>query len=228
MADPAIAKLQALIDELPEDLAARSLTHASWTDDRAASYERLAFLGDSVLSLSVSSDIFPRYPRSTAGELTKLRAQAVSGRSCAEVAVALGLPDRLREAAPDEGNAGRSVEVLVATERALASVVEAVIGACYLAHGFESTAKAVVEAFEPQVRYAADNLLDFKSALQERLARSGSTVSYRVLAEHGPPHQRRFEVAARVGGDVLGTGEGSSKKEAEQAAAKEALAKLGA
>lgn len=184
-------------------------------------YDRLAFIGDSVLGLAVSTDILPRFPRHSAGRLTKVRAQAVSGRACAEVARELGLPARLREAAPAEG--GRSVEVLLATERTLASVVEAVIGACYLTYGYERTAAAVVAAFTPQIDFAAENVTDFKSALQERLARSGASVAYKVVREEGPPHDRRFEVVAEVSGEVRGRGGGRSKKAAEQLAAQEAL-----
>ena len=96
------------------------------------------------------------------------------------------------------------------------------IGACYLAHGFERTSKAVVEAFSEEVEQATRERLDLKSELQERLARNGETVSY----EAGPPHERRFEIRATVDGDEIGTGSGRSKKEAEQAAARRALDNL--
>jgi ribonuclease-3 len=105
----------------------------------------------------------------------------------------------------------------------MASIVEALIGACYLAFGFERTAAGVLAAFEPQMELATDTLLDFKSALQEQLARHGKIVSYEVVEESGPPHDRIFRVEARVADEVAGTGEGSSKKAAEQAAAAEAL-----
>src|ERR671935_1319524 len=134
--------LAELLDELPEELRAQALTHASWVEHRAESYERLAFLGDVVLSLAVSDHLFPRFERHGAGRLTKVRAQAVSGPSCARVARDLGVPDRLREAAPQ--GMGRSVEMLVESERVLASVCEAVIGAAYLHVGIERTAPAVV------------------------------------------------------------------------------------
>jgi ribonuclease-3 len=105
----------------------------------------------------------------------------------------------------------------------LASVIEAVIGACYLEFGYETTAPAVVEAFEPEIELALERPADFKSALQERLARRGALVAYEVTAEQGPPHERTFEVAAVVGGEVLARGAGRSKKDAEQAAAEAAL-----
>src|SRR5256884_7735517 len=102
--------LAELIDSLPDDLRQQAFTHASWVEHRAESYERLAFLGDVVLSLAVSDHLYPRFERYGAGRLTKVRAQAVSGPSCARVASDLGLPDRLREAGP--GDTGRSAEML--------------------------------------------------------------------------------------------------------------------
>ena len=117
---------------------------------------------------------------------------------------------------------------LVRTERVLASVIEAVIGACYLAYGYEKTAEAVVDAFAPEIEQALVSPADFKSALQERLARRGAVVRYDVVAEDGPPHDRTFEVAATVAGEEVGRGSGRSKKDAEQAAAASALELLGA
>jgi ribonuclease-3 len=177
-----------------------------------------------VLGLSVTTHLFPLLDAESygAGRLTKIRAQAVSGRSCREVAERLGLPERLRQAAPQEV-AKPALEALVSTERVLASVIEAVIGACYLAYGFEHTAEAVREAFAPEIEQALERPADHKSALQERLARRGELVAYEVTAESGPPHERIFEVAAVVGDDVLSHGSGRSKKEAEQAAAAAAL-----
>jgi ribonuclease III len=216
-----------LFAELPEDLRLSALTHSSWTGARAESYGRLAFLGDSVLGLSIAEELFRRFPESDIGRLTKVHGQAVSGRACAGVAEQLGIPGRLRDATPADSE-GIGVEELVASERALASVCEAVIGACYLAHGFEATAAATVEAFDSEIELATETLLDFKSALQEKLARSGSTVSYAVVREAGPPHDRRFEVEATVGDEVVGSGSGRSKKAAEQAAAQEALDRIAA
>jgi ribonuclease-3 len=221
--EAAPAKLQALLERLPAELAAPVFTHASWTASRADSYERLAFLGDSVLGLAVTTHLYPRLAaeRYGAGRLTKIRAQAVSGRSCRDVAERLGVPQRLQAAAPDASAA--SVPALVATERVLASVIEAVIGACYLAFGYEQTAEAVVQAFAPEIAEALTHPVDFKSALQERLARRGSLVSYDVVDEQGPPHDRTFEVVATVEGIEVARGSGRSKKDAEQEAAQSAL-----
>jgi len=215
--------LQTLLDELPDDLAAQVFTHASWTARRSDSYERLAFLGDAVLELAITTHLYPRLEaeRFGAGRLTKIRAQAVSGRSCAAVAERLGVPERLHAAAPL--GAGPNLAALVRTERVLASVIEAVIGACYLAFGYDRTAAAVGEAFEPEMADALENPVDFKSALQEQLAQRGELVRYAVVSEEGPPHDRVFSVSAVVGGVEVGRGTGRSKKDAEQGAAQAAL-----
>jgi ribonuclease III len=191
---------------------------------RSESYERLAFLGDSVLGLAVTTHLWPLLEADThgAGRLTKIRAQAVSGRSCRAVAERLGLPERLRNAAPPDLR-GPATDQLAQTERVLASVIEAVIGAVYLEFGYLKTAEAVVEAFGPEIENALDSPADFKSALQERLARRGAVVAYQVTAEDGPPHQRVFEVAAVIAGEEVARGSGRSKKDAEQAAAEAAM-----
>jgi ribonuclease-3 len=102
-------------------------------------------------------------------------------------------------------------------------VIEAVIGACYLHTGYERTAAAVVEAFMHEIEEALDHPVDFKSTLQERLARTGETVGYEVVEEIGPPHDRTFSVAALVAGETIARGSGRSKKHAEQEAARAAL-----
>jgi ribonuclease III len=220
-----VAELAELIDELPDELRRRALTHASWVEHRTESYGRLAFLGDGVLGLALGEELYNRFPRGDIGRLTKVHGHSVSGRACVDVALALGLPERLRATAPAAGE-GIPAEELISSERALASVTEAVIGACYLAHGFERTASATVRAFEARIELASETLLDFKSALQEELARRGSTVSYEVVRETGPPHDRWFEVVVGVSEEVLGRGSGRSKKDAEQAAAAEALDRI--
>jgi ribonuclease III len=213
-----------LLDELPPDLAEQALTHSSWVEDRAESYQRLAFLGDVVLSLAVSTHLYPRLANYGAGRLTKVRAQAVSGAACAEVALELGIPERLERVAPQGGD--RSFEMLVASERVLASVCESVIGATYLAFGFERVAPAVVRAFSAQVDAALDHPVDYKSLLQERLARRAEVVDYAIESEIGPAHERHFVAAAKVGGREIGRGEGRTKKSAEQEAASRALEAL--
>ncbi len=219
--------LAELVDTLPPELLSLALTHASWIDRRERSYGRLAFLGDSVLGLSIAEELFRRFPEDDIGRLTKVHNQTVSGRSCAEVARAIELPERLRRAGPAQAGVGLSVDGLLASERGLASVAEAVIGACHLTHGFERTAAAVVDAFEPHIQLALSSPVDFKSALQEVLARRGARVTYDVVRETGPAHERRFEVVATVDGEVVGTGTGRSKKAAEQEAAERALKQMG-
>jgi ribonuclease-3 len=215
--------LAELLEELPDELARQVFTHASWSERRSDSYARLAFLGDSVLGLAVTAYLYPHLEaeRFGAGRLTKIRAQAVSGVSCRAVAERLALPERLRAAAP--AGVRESAAALVETERVLASVIEAVIGACYLEFGYDQTAAAVVEAFGPEMEDALEHPVDFKSALQERLAQRGEVVAYTVVSEVGPPHDRTFAVAAVVKGVELSRGAGRSKKDAEQEAAQAAL-----
>jgi ribonuclease-3 len=207
-----VDSLEELLAELPEDLRRQAFTHASWVDHRSDSYERLAFLGDVVLSLAVSTHLYPRFERQGAGRLTKVRAQAVSGASCANVARELDVPDSLRAAAPD-GTTGRSAEMLVASERVLASI-------------FERTAPAVVESFAEEIEEALEHPVDYKSVLQERLARRAEVVTYLTVAEEGPAHDRSFIAVAEVDGEELGRGEGKTKKGAEQEAALHALDRL--
>jgi ribonuclease-3 len=129
--------------------------------------------------------------------------------------------ERLREHAPS--GVGKNADVLIGSDRILASVCEAIIGAAYVAFGFERVAPAVVEAFEPQIADALENPVDFKSLLQERLARRSELVTYRIESEEGPPHERSFVAVAEVAGTAIGRGSGRTKKQAEQEAASEAL-----
>jgi len=225
--DSPVAALSALIEELPEDLRKQALTHSSWTERRVDAYERLAFLGDSVLALSVAGYIFEEFEDLAAGGLTKIHNQAVSGVSCADIGLQLGVPEMLRGNEPKGLVAAIPAEVLLEGGRPLPEATEALIGACYVAFGFERTSAAVVAAFEPRIELASETRIDFKSALQELLARRGARVTYEVLAATGPPHRRTFEVAAMVESEQVGTGKGRSKKAAEQMAAEEALAHLG-
>jgi ribonuclease-3 len=177
-----------------------------------------------VLSLAISNDIYPRFPSWGAGRLTKLRAQAVSRQACADVARALDVPERLRAAAPE--GVGKNAEVLVGSDRILASVCEAVIGAAYLAFGMERVAPAIVEAFAEQVEDAIENPVDYKSLLQETLARRSELVSYRIVEASGPAHDRDFVAVAEVAGEQIGRGAGKTKKSAEQEAASHALERV--
>jgi ribonuclease III len=225
--ESSVAALAALIDELPGGLRRQALTHSSWTEHRVDSFERLAFLGDSVLGLAVATELFGRFGTIVSGGLTKIHNQAVSGVSCAEVGRQLGVPDMLRANEPEDLTAAIPAEILLEGERPLPEATEALIGACFLSFGFERTAEAVAAAFEPRIEHVAETRIDFKSALQELLARRGARVSYEVVAATGPPHRRTFEVVAIVDSERVGSGEGRSKKAAEQLAAEQALAQLG-
>jgi ribonuclease-3 len=213
-----------MLEELPADLSRQAFSHASWVEERSSSYERLAFLGDSVLGLAVSGALFPRFGGQTPGRLTKIRAQVVSRRACVEVARSLGVPEKMRAVAP--AGPGQQVEAMISAESVQAEALEAVIGACFLEFGFERVSAAVTEAFASQIEFAIAHQLDFKSELQERLARRGELVTYTVVREEGPPHDRTFETLAEVEGRALGTGVGRSKKESEQEAARQALEAL--
>jgi ribonuclease-3 len=134
----------------------------------------------------------------------------------------LGLGERMRDEA--SGLQVDEVERLSRNRNVLAALLEAAIAAVYLEHGFELVEPAIVEAFETRIEYALTTHVDHKTELQEQLARLGRSVSYTVLDVQGPPHDRSFTAAAVIDGEVAGTGSGRSKKDAEQAAAQEALA----
>ncbi|HEX6688387.1 MAG TPA: putative dsRNA-binding protein [Solirubrobacterales bacterium] len=217
--------LAELVGELPDDLRQRALTHSSWTAEAPGSYERLAYLGDSVLALAVAAGIYERFPEVDAGGLTKIHNQTVSGVSCAEVGRELGVPAMLEGAEPVAEDA-IPAKVLLAGSRPLPEVTEALIGACFLAFGFDRVAAAVGDAFGAQIESAVEAPVDAKSALQELLARRGARVTYVLVGESGPAHRRTFAVEATVEGETMGSGAGRSKKAAEQAAAEESLKRL--
>ena len=221
-ADP--SELLELTDRLSAELRERVFTHPSFVDDRSQSYERLEFLGDSVLDLAVAQALYERFPQFSEGRLTKAWAYVVSRSSCAEVGRVLGLGDRLSEGkgAP----AGLELEKLGRNHNVLAALVEALLGALYLEHGFERIRGAVVRAFGGRLEYAVTTHVDYKTELQEELARLGRTVSYTLLSAQGPPHERSFTCAAVIDGGQYGIGTGKSKKAAEQAAARQALGRV--
>jgi ribonuclease III len=216
--------LAQLIRELPKERLRQAFTHASWAGDRAESYERLEFLGDSVLGLAIARELYERFPDYQEGRLARIRAHVVSRQSCAVVGRRLGLGELL--AAHVEGIDGNELKRLATNRNVLAALVEATLGALYLEHGFEPIRPAVVDAFADRIDYAVQGHVDFKTELQEELARRGLAVSYSVLDVEGPPHDRRFTCAAVIDGEEAGVGTGASKKAAEQAAAGEALKKI--
>jgi ribonuclease-3 len=217
-------QLLELIDALPRELRARVFTHASWAEARSDSYERLEFLGDSVLGLAIARELYERFPDFPEGKLAKLRAHIVSRQSCAVVGRRLDLTGRLAAAAPDVSP--DEVERLAKSRNVVSALVEAALGALYVENGFEPIQPAIVAAFQDRIEYAFTRYVDYKTELQEELARLGQKVSYSVLSVDGPPHERRFTAAATIDGEEAGMGAGSSKKAAEQEAAREALAKV--
>jgi ribonuclease III len=177
-----------------------------------------------VLELAIAHELYARYPDFSEGRLAKVRSHVVSRASCAVVARELDLGRRFAARASDLQEA--EVERLSANRNVLAALLEAVLGALFLEHGFPAIEPAIVEAFAARIDYALTTHVDHKTELQEALARTGRQVSYVVLSAEGPAHERHFTCAALVGGVRLGMGEGSSKKAAEQEAAKEALERL--
>jgi ribonuclease III len=219
------AALLELIDSLPGERLRNAFTHASWAADRADSYERLEFLGDSVLGLAIAQELYDRFPESQEGQLAKLRAHVVSRQSCAVVGRRLELGKRLLQHGGSEGDP-EELRRLSVNRNVLAALVEACLGALYLEHGFEPIRSPIVAAFTDRIEYALQGHVDFKTELQEELARRGKTVSYNVLEVEGPPHDRRFTCAAVIDDQQVGVGTGASKKAAEQAAARQALERL--
>ncbi|MFL5944517.1 MAG: ribonuclease III [Gaiellaceae bacterium] len=200
-------------------------THASWALDRSESYERLEFLGDSVLELAIARELYERYPDFSEGRLAKIRSHVVSRASCAVVARQLQLGDRLAERGADIPE--EELHRLAHNRNVLAALLEAALAALFLEHGFGPVERPIVAAFSGRIEYALTSHVDYKTELQEALARRGQSVNYSVLEVEGPPHDRRFSCAAVIDGDQRGVGTGASKKAAEQEAAKQALAALG-
>ena len=219
------AALRSLIDELPAERLRHVFTHASWAEERSASYERLEFLGDSVLELAVARALYDRYPDFSEGRLAKIRSHVVSRQSCAKIANELDLGALLGE----HGSlvvAEEELDRLVLNRNVLAALLEAALAAAFLEWGFEKVEPSIVAAFSEQIDYAATQHVDYKTELQETLARRKQQVAYTVLAAKGPAHDRRFTCAAMIDGVQVGSGTGRTKKEAEQEAAREALAAL--
>ena len=156
-----------------------------------------------MLGLAVAAEVFARFPSVDSGRLTKIHNQAVSGVSCAEVGRRSGCRSCCASSRARASHGGIPAETLLDGERPLPEATEALIGACFLAFGFERTAAAVAEAFEPRIELASETRIDFKSALQELLARRGARVTYEVTERGGPaarPHLRGRGHARRRGG----------------------------
>lgn len=204
-----------------------ALTHKSYLNEAGGSgeadNERLEFLGDAVLDLVVSEYLVHAFPDAAEGELSKLRSRLVSGKTLSRVAKRVGLGDLLRLGRGETKTQGRSKPSI------LADALEAVLAAVYLDGGPEAAAQCVKTAFGEELASADRTLVrgDYKTDLQELCQREFDMLPhYRTVRETGPDHEKMFEVEILIRGDHYGVGVGKSKKEAEQMAAKQALAQL--
>lgn len=200
-------------------LLERALIHRSYLaeQDVTHSYERLEFLGDAVLQLVVTRFVFDEYPEMSEGEMAKVRAAVVNEHVLAGIARSWSLGDALRLGRGEELTGGRDKDSI------LSDACEAVIGAVYLEGGMAAATGVVLTHWVDliEARAEAPGRADYKTRLQERLARSGTRPQY-VIDEEGPEHSKRFTAVVLVEGEEMGRGEGTSKKRAEQAAARAA------
>jgi ribonuclease-3 len=205
------------------ELLRLALTHRSVAAENPArnDNERLEFLGDAVLQLVVTDLLYGSYPQLAEGQMAKVRAAVVSRGTLAEIARELDLGEYIELAASEEATGGREKDSI------LADAVEAVIGAIYLDGGVEPAGKVILRLWSTRVaeRAKQPGVKDYKTRLQELVARDGHRPEYEVEGS-GPDHDRRFAAVVSVDGTEWGTGEGRSKKEAEQAAAMMALERL--
>lgn len=202
----------------------RALTHKSWANERPgeAHYERLEFLGDSLLGFLVAERVHADDPEADEGELTRRKQGIVSQESLAPAARRLGLGESLRLGRGEEGTGGREKPTL------LADAFEAVLAAVFLDGGVRPARAFVRRHLREELRGALSGAAqggdDFKTRLQESVqARLRLTPRYRIVRASGPAHALVFEAEAVVGEEVLGTGRGTSRKQAEQEAARAAL-----
>ena len=202
-----------------------ALTHRSWCAevDADESNERLEFLGDAVLGLAITDQLYNRFPGRSEGELAKVRAAVVSSTSLAAVALELDLGPHLRLGRGEDSSGGREKSSI------LADATEAVIGAVYLDGGWEAARALVIRLLGDEVvdvTAAGPGASDYKTRLQELVAHLGFPPPDYQVGESGPDHDKRFQATVHVGGTARGEGEGTSKKQAEQNAAAEAWATL--
>ena len=206
------------------DLLARALTHRSWCAEHAgfASNERLEFLGDAVLGLVVTDYVFNAYPDLPEGELAKVRASVVSAAALADIAIALRLGEALLLGKGEAASGGREKPSI------LADAMEAVIGAVYIDGGWDAAADFVLRELGERIAEAAAGPggQDYKTRLQELAARRMEVVPRYRVDDDGPDHAKRFYATVQLAGQEWGTGEGRSKKQAEQAAARSAWERL--
>ena len=206
-----------------DKLLKQAFTHSSYVNEhRRKPYEdneRLEFLGDAVLELTVSRYLFEKYPMMSEGELTKLRAAIVCEPSLVVFANQLSFGEFVLLGKGEEMTGGRERPAM------LADVFESFIGALYLDSGLEPVVQFLRKVVFPRIDEGAfSHVMDFKSQLQELIQRDNCGIlQYKILQEKGPAHNREFISTVLLNGDTLGTGSGKSKKEAEQRAAELAL-----
>ncbi len=205
------------------ELLRRALTHPSASEDRdpSAYYERLEFLGDSVVGMIIAEEVYRRFPDLDEGGMTRVRVSVVAGSVLAQVASDLGLAEVLILGHSELGTAGRGLT------SALENMFEALTAALYLDGGLETARSWVLRTLGPRISaQAAEAPENPKSLLQELLQADGVTPVYRIVGHTGPPHNRSFDAVVEVSGEVWGSGSGRSKKEAEAEAAAAALARV--
>ncbi|MEH7222528.1 ribonuclease III [Bacillus sp. JJ1566] len=209
-----------------ESLLIQAFTHSSYVNEHRKKphedNERLEFLGDAVLELTISQFLFKKFPIMSEGELTKMRAAIVCEPSLVTFANDLKFGELVLLGKGEEMTGGRERPAL------LADVFEAFIGALYLDKGLEVVNQFLDQTVIPKINAGAfSHVMDYKSQLQELVQRDGTgNIEYKVLQEKGPAHSREFVSRVSLNGEELGTGTGRSKKEAEQHAAEIALNKL--
>ena len=207
-------------------LLENALAHSSYANERwhnsLRSNERLEFLGDSILGMIVADHLYRNFPDRPEGELTRMRADMVCEQSLALIAGKIGLGGYLLLGHGEERFGGRNRNSI------LADAVESVIAACYLDGGFEAAWKFVTAFVLSNVPVAKLHNVDYKTALQEKVQQKKNQVlSYILVGEEGPDHDKRFRVEVLLNGTPIGTGTGTSKKRAEQDAARAALEGFG-
>jgi ribonuclease-3 len=202
--------------------ARRAFVHRSYSSENdLESYERLEFLGDAVLQLVITNHLYETYPDMTEGEMAKVRAAVVNERTLAGIARQWQIGSALLLGRGEGLTGGRNKPSI------LSDVVESVIGAVFREAGIEASAAIIHDFWDDLVdeRATAPGRRDYKTRLQEQLARSGAVPSYAVV-ESGPEHEKSFAADVFAGSDLIGSGNGTSKKRAEQAAAEAALRQL--
>ncbi len=205
------------------DYLLSAITHPSATEGKSVkfSYERLEFLGDSILGAIVASTAFHHYPDIDEGGLTRIKVALVSGASLSEVAAGLGFADVIVFGSSETGTGKRGLH------SALENVYEAIVAALYLDGGIEAATAFVDTTLIPRMSLSMANEPENpKSALQEKLQEGGITPTYRLVETQGPPHDRTFVAQVYAGDQGLARGTGRTKKEAESQAAKSTLARL--